>query len=320
MPDFSSQRSVSSLLFWYILICFLGLIYVSLNISYRSPYAEYDHTGFSLSGNNSTLVLEGGKLIDRKYRFVIFIITAPDHVTHRQLIRDQSWGGYPWTDKEGREITEWKYVFVVGRTEDDERNAMLADEITAFKDMVIADEIDSYRNLVKKVLWLLQYAVDTYRFDFLIKTDDDSFINIQLMDEYLSQQIKQPNHNLFYGGVILRRSKVFRRGRYGVSLEQWKEDVYPPYCSGSGYVLGFGAIVRILETYTNGMQPIFYVEDAFIGTLVYYNNDITVTPISRFYWHQKYGCTDRKAILMHYVKGEQMKTFMDRYKKGLQYC
>ncbi|KAL5266455.1 hypothetical protein ACHWQZ_G003747 [Mnemiopsis leidyi] len=307
---------------------FVGVTYVILNLSYHSEEKEFDHSGFNLAGNDTIAIEQHGNLVEvvsteekPYYTFIVFVITAPDHAPHRDKIRKQSWAGYHWTEDDGSVIDRWKYVFVVGKTESLETMTKLQAEIEEYQDMIMADELDSYHNLVLKVLWLLQHSVDSYNFSFLVKTDDDSFINIKLLNRYLHEQLNSNSAGkMFFGGARTGRQPVLRRGRYGVGKDLWEPDTYPPYCSGSGYVLSFDSVQELLYVWNTGVQPLFYVEDAFIGTLAYHSGKIEVTNIKGFYWHQKYGCSNKNAMLMHYVKLDQMADFMEKYKQGVAYC
>ena len=253
------------------------------------------------------------------YTFIIFIISAPDHTDHRNVLREKSWPNYAWRDKDGNLVEKWKYMFVVGKTESEKLTSRMEKEVEIYKDMIIADELDSYHNLVLKVLWILEYSVQNYNFGFLIKTDDDTFINIKLLNEFISSLPKQ-NSELFYGGVRIARQPVLRKGRYGVPKELWKPDIYAPYCSGSGYMLSNGSVSELLRVHQTGVQPLFYVEDAFMGALAHHSGKLDPVNVKGFYWHQKYGCVNKNAILMHYVKLEMLEDYMKKNILGVAYC
>ena len=255
------------------------------------------------------------------YTFIVCIITAPDHTEHRRVLRDSSWVGHDWRDNGGNPVTGWKHLFVVGRAASTLTMQKLQAEIAEYGDIVIADEEDSYHNLVLKVMWLMQHMLDNYNFGFVIKTDDDTFININLVNRYLlGLQATAGADKMFFGGVRTGRQPVLRKGRYGVSKDLWEPDIYAPYCSGSGYVLSADTVQGLVNVYKSGVQPLFYVEDAFIGALAFHVGTIDVKNINGFYWHQKYGCTDKDALLMHYVKLDMMADYMKKYKAGKAYC
>ena len=50
----------------------------------------------------------------------------------------------------------FRYFFVAGQVNNDELKGKLQAEIEEYGDMVLADNEDTYHNLVLKVLWILQ--------------------------------------------------------------------------------------------------------------------------------------------------------------------
>eukprot|EP00116_Pleurobrachia_bachei_P006182 sb/3466444/ len=330
-PDSPRSSGMKRMLVFFFAIVFIGLLYIISALDYTAPAISAAsaslkplrvHLDFSevesskKEGEEETVVTTNTTIRELpSYTFIIFIITAPDNTEIRTILRETSWVGHNWGDE-----MSWRHVFVVGRVESAEKMALLRSEMDQYGDMVMADELDTYRNLVLKVLWILEHALENYQFKFIIKTDDDSFINISLLHNYLIQLVSKGQDNRFFGGVRVTNSKVFRRGRYMVEKELWAPDVYAPYCSGSGYVLSHDAVEALLEVYKSGVQPLFYVEDAYMGALAYHTGDINVQKIPGFYWHQKYGCMDRNAKLMHYVKKDQLGPFMERYLEGKTYC
>jgi len=328
-----NTKPLFSLLNLYIIICILCLIYILINVQNSGPANEQQT--LSLINEKQDVVTDNEvekafpsspaveiSLPPQKqyYTFLVFVITAPDHFEYRNLIREKSWAGYTWTDSNGVPITNWKYFFVAGKTNNVELSGKMKAEIEEYKDMIIADEEDTYHNLVLKVLWLLQFSVDNYNYGFLIKTDDDAFLNIKLLDQYFTGLLEGNNAQLFFGGALTRNQPVLRRGRYGVSTDQWAKSTYAPYCSGGGYFLSFDTVQTLLRAHATGKQPLFHVEDAFMGALANLAGNIFPQHIKGVYWHQKYGCKDKKALLMHYVKGDQMVDFMEKYKNDLPYC
>ena len=59
-----------------------------------------------------------------------------------------------------------------------------------------------------------------------------------------------------------------------MSLEDYSEDEFPPYCLGGGYLLSQDVLSRILKSmYT---ERVIHLEDIFIGVLV---NKLNIQPI-----------------------------------------
>ena len=55
--------------------------------------------------------------------------------------------------------------------------------------------------------------------------------------------------------------------KWAVPPELFAGAVFPPHCSGGGYLLGRHAAARILEAHGRGALPPFRLEDAYLGVL-----------------------------------------------------
>ena len=88
--------------------------------------------------------------------------------------------------------------------------------------------------------------------------------------------------NLYVGNAVTKpeKLKVVRNHlRWAVSVEQYKEDSYPPYASGIGYILSRD-VAQKLVAYSQYVHP-FPNEDAFVG-VVLSQAEVKVTSSARF--------------------------------------
>lgn len=251
-------------------------------------------------------------------QYLVFIISAPNKRANRDILRTQSYMAYDWRDEQTGEPIDWKHYFVVGQTEDEATNIAVREEAKTNPDLLIGEFSDSYRNLVFKTLWLIEWAHTRYEFDALIKCDDDTIINLSKLPALLVQ------HDLtipFFGGARFGGMQVFRTGRYGVTKEQWFPDKFAPYCSGGGYVLNKQAILLLLGIHFSHVQPMFLVEDAYIGALAFHAkiDPINLAPYFRAFSPHQY-CMNKDIVLMHYVKQDKQIEFINYYKEHKQFC
>ena len=56
---------------------------------------------------------------------------------------------------------------------------------------------------------------------------------------------------------------VMRHGKWGIPMEELPDDLYPPYCSGMGYV--FSTDVAVALYHVSFYVKFFWVDDAFIS-------------------------------------------------------
>ena len=164
------------------------------------------------------------------------------------------------------------------------------------------DGRESYRNIVYKVTWALaKVAQMGIHYKYLIKADDDSFINVANLDMTLAGLDPQ---TMIYGGECLLNKEVQRKGKYKVGLDEYSDKTYPGYAAGAGYVLSKPLVDLILQRMWRVEQ--FRVEDAFIGYVISLFDVEPVCWDTFFHRHWEEYCGEvRSAVVLHYVKPEE---------------
>ncbi|KAL1423567.1 hypothetical protein MTO96_020951 [Rhipicephalus appendiculatus] len=162
----------------------------------------------------------------------IVVCSAVDHFEQRAVVRD-TWAR---DAASGRSSV----FFLIGFADNTPSGAIVqervANEIALYGDIIQADFRDTYRNLTLKSVFLLKWAfMYCSRAQFLMKTDDDVFVNVPNMANLLTEL----------------QSAKRRTG----------QDNLPLYGSGTGYVMSYDA-VRPLFTEAL-LTPFLYVEDIF---------------------------------------------------------
>lgn len=222
---------------------------------------------------------------------LILVCTAPDNLNQRNAIR-ASWGRL-------REVRGLRVqtVFLLGEPGWGSRGSDLVWESAAHGDIMQAAFQDSYRNLTLKTLSGLSWAdrhCPTAR--YILKTDDDVFVNVpELVSELVrrggrweqwetgvgpprkakagdekwdgSPTLGSQPVPLLYLGRVHWRVQPSRSpgGKHQVSEEQWPPSwgPFPPYASGTGYVLSASAVQLILKVASRA--PLLPLEDVFVG-------------------------------------------------------
>lgn len=153
-----------------------------------------------------------------------------------------------------------------------EMNA-LNKEHTKHHDLLLLNDLhDSYGNLTLKLLKTIKAVSNIESFEYLLKTDDDTYVKLDYLIEDLHKydrmiQRKQSTPNSIkpelYWGYFNGRATVKSRG-------QWKEvnfnlcDHYLPYALGGGYVLSKNLVHFIAQNRRTLSQ--FNSEDISVGT------------------------------------------------------
>ena len=186
-------------------------------------------------------------------------------------------------------------------------------ESDTYRDLVITDNVDVYKNLTLKTIaafdWARQFCPEA---DFLLKSDDDMFIHMKrllLTVKNLRASTLSPN-GIIVGNVAGGWKPVRNpQSKYYITQEQYTESSYPPFVTGPSYLISRPAFDLLQQAAMN--RPFFHLEDVFITGIVAesvnvprrlsieFRNNATPIP-TRFL-----GCTLTKTISIHKVKPEE---------------
>ncbi|CAD5216776.1 unnamed protein product [Bursaphelenchus xylophilus] len=177
---------------------------------------------------------------------LMLIMSSPEDAESRQTVRS-TWLRLPsYSDYDVR------YFFPVGtKSLSEEQLKTLEKEKERFGDLEFIDKLEeSFDNLAKKTAYSIERGVQKFKFEYVLKTDTDSFVQIGR----LQKALKDVAHPMLYYGFLDGRAKPFRRGKY--REKDWVLcDRYLPYQLGGGYVLSYklaefiAANTRILRYY-----------------------------------------------------------------------
>ena len=113
--------------------------------------------------------------------------------------------------------------------------------------MIRADYYEDFYNQTLKVEMGFEWAAKYCSFSFLLKADDDVFINTPAVLDVLNKS-STPKEKL-YLGFVFKNPKVKRKGKWGLTQEEYSETHYPDYCAGSGYILSRHVVVSFVEIF-----------------------------------------------------------------------
>ena len=141
---------------------------------------------------------------------VIVVLSAPSNLERRSAIRS-SWASmlpnrYADIQNLGEQLYSGtnlvKTVFLVGRAKKAALRSSVETESNYYGDMVIGSSIvDSYDNLTLKTKLGLAWAYVKCKFEYLMKTDDDSFVNTKGLVKWLWNS---PKKGLYTGNCQLK--------------------------------------------------------------------------------------------------------------------
>ena len=204
---------------------------------------------------------------------LIMVFTSPSYFDRRSVIR-KTWA----TDPSMK--TRWKTVFLLGQAPDDSvQNEYLEAEGMLHRDLIRGAQKDEYNNLTLKTQMGLEWASKYCDFQYLLKADDDVFVNPYLLVDYLRKP-DTPTTKL-YTGTCWHGAIPFRGGKYGVSVEDYNRTRYPDFCPGPAYVLSSDMVHKLVEMFDVSKKH-FKLEDVYIGLLVEKMGDVKARPHPSF--------------------------------------
>ncbi|XP_013410705.1 beta-1,3-galactosyltransferase 5-like [Lingula anatina] len=194
---------------------------------------------------------------------IVLVLSRPDGFKRRHLVRT-TWGSPKTVNG-----TEIRTVYILGGSNNTNTQQKLQEEQAQYGDLVQIDFRDSYDNLTVKTVMGLRWA-STFcpRAKFVMKTDDDMFVNYMLLVQYLKDLTPQDQELLYAGSINgnlhpVRVAEYVSEKKWVVPVEEYPDEDYPPYCSGGAYVLSGRAAKSIYET--SKTTPFFRMEDVFVG-------------------------------------------------------
>ena len=241
---------------------------------YQLRQTKTDHCDFEY-------LVKGLTICEDQMPFLLVIIPSPpDHAEIRQVIRE-TWGQYvsntslppPHSSK------VIKLAFLLGIWNDPIIKKSLLAENKQFRDIVVGNFRDSYRNLTRKILlglkWMSAYCGEA---DYILKADEDIFVNIPRLLDTLTEHPATMTGSVY--GYLYGGGTVKRHGKWAVSKDQYPLPEFPPYMSGTSYVLSGNTAPRLLMASQH--MPYLPIEDAFITGILPKINDISQIHIKEF--------------------------------------
>lgn len=201
---------------------------------------------------------------------LILVHSATDHFSQRKTIRE-TWG---------QSDDDIKLLFLVGTVENAAIQEKIQEENKAHNDIMQGSFLDTYHNLTYKHVMALKYVVyHCPRTQFVLKVDDDVFVNVPTLKNFLGSYICQNGKRTKILCSRLKNPPVLREGKWATSLEEYPEDNYPTHCGGFAIIYPRDVI---LSLYTEAQRTrFFWVDDVFVSGICAKKSNITHIGIER---------------------------------------
>ena len=192
----------------------------------------------------------------RNYPLLILVSSSPANFERRYLIR-QTWG----TDN--NIVPQWKTYFLLGQTMNQAYSDLLKKEDSIHGDIIRADYYEHYWNQSLKIQMAFEWAARYCGFSYLLKADDDVFVNPKSLIDVL--QLETTPKKGLYMGKLHHNPFVLRNGKWRVSYEEYSGEHYPDFCSGAGFVMSHDVVESAVPLF-DVMKP-YRLDDVYVGML-----------------------------------------------------
>ncbi|KAI0207182.1 UDP-GalNAc:beta-1,3-N-acetylgalactosaminyltransferase 1 [Lamellibrachia satsuma] len=226
----------------------------------RLESAYYRRRSHKINNVNYTYLIPGDDICTNDTHLVILVHSLHNHADRRDAIR-KTWGGaavaHSWP---GRNISvNVKLAFIFGVNRDVLLDSSLKDEHKRYGDIIQCSFYEHYHNMTLKSLlglrWNMQYCPNA---KFLLKSDDDMIVNIPYLLTIL-------NHTDMHNSIMgphNERSRVYRHGKWAISKTHYPFYHFPPYESGSAYVISADLVRPLYET--SQYVPHIFIDDVYV--------------------------------------------------------
>lgn len=268
---------------------------------------------FKLVINEPTACQKTGETNTDVYLLVL-VNSIHKNFEQRRAIRN-TWGSVKTAN--GKRVLT---LFTLAKNSDKGLNKKVEEESNQHHDILLEDFIDTYKNLTLKTIMGVKYAA-TYcgGANFVMKTDDDMYVNYNSLVTYLASA-NTPKTNHLAGFVINGSPIRDPKSKWYMPRDLYSGNRYPPFCSGTGYVMSGDVALKLyaISEYTGFL----YLEDVFIGIGLQKLGIVPVKHKEFNNWRTGYSfCRFKRIITTHMVTPTEMnRIWKDQNSKKTYRC
>ncbi|KAF7993057.1 hypothetical protein HCN44_005838 [Aphidius gifuensis] len=251
---FTGRTILSCLL---LLLCLLSF----LSILYRPDWTLTSPKNLSLyikPNENTTIISpnENHHCKSSPYLYII-ICSSVNNQDQRNAIRN-TWGSSQHLEALNYSV---KINFILGHSEINHDNDLVSIEADKYGDIIQENFHDSYNNLTIKVGMILKWVNKNCKgIKYLMKTDDDMFVNIDNLLTALSS--KPHDTNILIGHLVENQIPIRDSSNiWYTPRSMYHHDKFPDFVSGTGYVMSIDVAIKI---YNASLKiPFIFLEDVY---------------------------------------------------------
>ncbi|KAG5343217.1 B3GT1 galactosyltransferase, partial [Acromyrmex heyeri] len=322
----------------FVILAILGLLYVPAYHSVQSPFLNLGETpspaellgssrfvasmaqlpGWSYNTSrdlcayihpeNNTSILNPTGICSLPPYLLIIICSAVANQEARTAIRST------WANKYNLDNlynSTVKIAFLLGKSDNDTLNNLIVEESSQYNDIVQERFFDTYNNLTLKSVMMLKWVTSNCdQAKYLMKTDDDMFVNIPLLLQTLRSRTQTET---LLGSLICSAKPILDpKNKWQVSFRlytpkyMYSEKTYPNYLSGTGYVMSIGVASKLYQAAL--VTPLLHLEDVYVTGLCAKRAKVRPMNHPAFSYSPRKldPCVLRNAITTHKVNASNM--------------
>ena len=153
----------------------------------------------------------------------------------------------------------------VGNDSSDEQ---LVAESKRYQDIIQENFVDTYYNITYKAVAALRWVSQRCpQAEFVLKTDDDVFVNIYLLLKLLVRMsTAEPSLHTRTIMCSMGNVHVPRSGKWKMDKSEFRFDYYPPFCQGLAYIMTQDIIDPLLNA--SYYVPFHKIDDVYLTGFV----------------------------------------------------
>ncbi|XP_072932297.1 beta-1,3-galactosyltransferase brn-like isoform X1 [Epargyreus clarus] len=219
---------------------------------------------------------------------VILVKSALEHVAQRRTIR-LTYGRE--NDAPANRIVKILFFLGVHKNPDPSVVSAVEMEKKQYSDIIQMDFQDNYYNMTIKTMMTFRWAYEhCSRADYYLFTDDDMYISVKNLLNYVETAIADVAHDkayenhLFAGYVFKSSPQRFWTSKWRVSLEEYPWDRWPPYVTAGAYVLSNKSMKTIHVA--SAFVKHFRFDDIYLG-IIAKKLGLELTHCENFHFYKK---------------------------------
>lgn len=231
---------------------------------------------------------------------LIVVKTGVDEFEERNVIRN-TWV----SDAQSLDMTT---IFSVGQSTDVTVNKRVLDEAEIFGDILQWNVLESYHNLTLKTYlnlkWIAKFCSGI---NYVFFTESDVILFPETLLRFLNTHIKSAD-NILVGHCFFNSTPVrdMTSTSY-ISTDAWPEPTFPPYCSGSGYIMTADVPGKLLNAMPGGPENWRWalerdrLDDVVFTGLLRQRANVNITHTDRIFHNTqlRYNLCDKFIICIH---------------------